>query len=140
MPTNKTPELVSPSRRLNRRTAIKGVAALAAAGGGLPFTRLSFGQDAPEELSEGGTLKAAIVGEPPTVVDAMFSTATVTNNVAAQMFEGLFTFDSTFNPQPMLIEDYEAAADGLSYTFKLRSGITFDDGAKMTSADVVASL
>ena len=98
MPTNKTPELVSPSRRLNRRTAIKGVAALAAAGGGLPFTRLSFAQDAPEELSEGGTLKVAIVGEPPTVVDAMFSTATVTNNVAAQMFEGLFTFDSTFNP------------------------------------------
>lgn len=140
MPTSKTPELVLPSRRLNRRTAIKGVAALAAAGGGLPFTRLSFAQDAPEELSEGGTLKAAIVGEPPTVVDAMFSTATVTNNVAAQMFEGLFTFDSTFNPQPMLIEDYEAAADGLSYTFKLRSGITFHDGAKMTSADVVASL
>ncbi len=140
MPTNTSRGLLTPSRRFNRRTAIKGAAGLAVAGGGLPFTRLSFAQDAPEELTPGGTLKAAIVGEPPTVADAMFSTATVTNNVASQMFEGLFTFDSKFNPQPMLIEDYEAAADGLSYTFKLRSGITFHDGAEMTSADVVASL
>ena len=45
------------------------LAALAVAGSaGLPFTRLSLAQDAPEELSQGGTLKVAIVGEPPTVV------------------------------------------------------------------------
>lgn len=126
--------------RLDRRTAVKGAGGLALAGAGLPFARLSMAQDAPAELPQGGTLKVAIVGEPPAVVDAMFTTATVTNNVASQMFEGLFAFDAQFNPQPMLAQDFDATADGLSFTFRLRSGVTYHDGAPLTSADVVASL
>ena len=93
-----------------------------------------------EEIQTGGTLNVAIVGEPPAVLDSMFSTATVTNNLSAQLFESLFTFDSAFNPQPMLVEDYTLSDDSLTYTFKLRPGITFHNGDALTSADVIASL
>lgn len=93
-----------------------------------------------EEIQAGGTLRVAIVGEPPAVLDSQFSTATVTNNLSAQLFESLFTFDSAFNPQPSLVEDYELSDDALVYTFKLRSGITFHNGDPLTAADVVASL
>jgi peptide/nickel transport system substrate-binding protein len=92
------------------------------------------------EPSEGGTIKVAIIGEPPAVADAVFTTAMITNNVAQQIFEGLFTFDSKFSPQPMLVEDYEGSDDGLSFTFKLRSGVSFHNGDPLTAADVVASL
>lgn len=128
-------------RKLNRRSALKGAAALGLAGGaGIPFSRLTFASAAQEELKQGGTLKVAIVGEPPAVLDSMFSTATVTNNLSQQVFEGLFAFDSAFNPQPMLVEDYSMSDDGLTYTFKLRSGIKFHDGSEMVADDVVASL
>lgn len=135
MNTRRTSLLVPKS--VSRRTALKGAAALA---GGIPFSRLTMASAQDEEPQTGGTLKVAIVGEPPAVLDSMFSTATVTNNLSAQLFESLFTFDSSFNPQPMLVEDYSLSDDSLVYTFKLREGITFHNGDPLTSADVVASL
>jgi peptide/nickel transport system substrate-binding protein len=141
MPTKDSGTSLILPRSISRRTALKGAAALGLAGGaGLPFSRLSFAAAAQEELREGGSLKVAIVGEPPAVLDSQFSTATVTNNLSQQVFEGLFAFDSAFNPQPMLVEDYSLSEDGLTYTFKLRSGIKFHDGSELVAEDVVASL
>lgn len=73
---------------------------MAAAGGALALGggyRAAAAQDQPEP-TEGGTLQVAIIGKPPAVADAVFTTTTVTNNVAQHIFEGLFTFDSQFNP------------------------------------------
>jgi len=39
--------------------------------------------------------------------------------------------------EPWLAESWAASPDGLTYTLKLRPGVTFSDGAPFTSADVV---
>jgi peptide/nickel transport system substrate-binding protein len=39
--------------------------------------------------------------------------------------------------EPWLAESWTTSADGLTYTLKLRSGVTFSDGAPFTSADVL---
>ena len=88
---------------------------------------------------KGGTLKMAIFGEAPSL-DPMFTTATITKNLASQMFEGLLSSDMQFRPQPDLAESYEMSRDGKTATFRLRKGVTFHNGKEMTSADVAASL
>lgn len=124
---------------VSRRTALKGLGAAALAGG-IPFSRLSFASAQSEDIPTGGTLRVAIVGEPPAVLDSQFSTATVTNNLSQHPFESLFAYDSSLNAKPQLVEDYSLSEDGLTYTFKLRDGVNFHNGDKMTADDVVASL
>lgn len=126
-------------KSVTRRSALKGVSAAAFATG-LSFSRLSMASAQEDELTEGGTLRVAIVGEPPSLMDAHFTTATVTNQLSSQVFEGLFAFNSSYSPQPMLIDDYELSDDGLTFTFVLRSGVQFHNGDTLTADDVVASL
>lgn len=127
---------------------VAGTALLAACGGtspmgGAPTTSpspASGASPAAANLKKGGVLKVAVIGEPPALADAMFTTATITSNIAQQMFEGLFARDSKYQAKPMLVDTYTVNPDGTSYTFTLRQGITFHSGKAMTSADVVSSL
>ena len=50
--------------------------------------------------------------------------------------EPLVDIDLEYAFVPVLAESYEAAADGLSYTYVLREGVLFHDGEEFTSADV----
>ncbi|HEX4993382.1 MAG TPA: ABC transporter substrate-binding protein [Methylomirabilota bacterium] len=93
-------------------------------------------QDAPRP---GGVLKAAMIGEPPTL-DLHWTTAVITQEIAFHLYEGLFTYDAKFAPIPMLAESYTMMPDGRRYTFVLRKGVRFHTGKEMTSVDVVASL
>ncbi|MGH2534836.1 MAG: ABC transporter substrate-binding protein [Thermomicrobiales bacterium] len=52
------------------------------------------------------------------------------------MYDSLLEWDQDLNVLPALAESFEAAPDGTSYTFRLRQGVLFHDGAEMTAADV----
>ena len=56
------------------------------------------------------------------------------------VYEGLYALDQQFEPQPQLCTQGVQAADGLSWTFTLRTGVTFSDGSPLTSAEVKSSL
>ena len=56
------------------------------------------------------------------------------------VYEGLYALDQQFQPEEQLCTGGVQAADGLSWTFTLRSGVTFSDGSPLTSAEVKASL
>ncbi len=53
-----------------------------------------------------------------------------------QIHNGLLEQDENFVLQPTLAATYEAASDGLSYTFKLKDGVKFHDGTAFTADDV----
>jgi peptide/nickel transport system substrate-binding protein len=72
-------------------------------------------------------------------LDQMTSSAVSTRNIAMNIFETLVTRSDTNQPIPELASSITPSADQLSYTFKLRDGITFHNGKKMSAADVLAS-
>src|SRR5271170_7339448 len=72
-------------------------------------------------------------------LDQMTSSTISTRNIAMNMFEALMTRDENFNPINDLADSMVEAPDHMTYTFKLRPGVTFHNGKPLTSADVVAS-
>jgi peptide/nickel transport system substrate-binding protein len=76
------------------------------------------------------------VGLDPHLATA-FSTFSIVNGT---IYEGLTAIDKNLRVIPALAESWTATPDGKSFTFKIRSGVTFHDGSKMDSADIVASI
>jgi peptide/nickel transport system substrate-binding protein len=72
-------------------------------------------------------------------LDQMTSGTISTRNIAMNIYETLMTRDENNNPILELASSMTEAPDHLTYTFKLREGIVFHNGKKMTSADVAAS-
>jgi peptide/nickel transport system substrate-binding protein len=59
-----------------------------------------------------------------------------TDTVMMHLVEGLVQFREDASVAPMLAERVDASPDGLAYTFTLRPGVRFHNGAVLTSADV----
>lgn len=72
-------------------------------------------------------------------LDQMTSATISTRNIAMNMYESLMTRDDNNRPILELAEAMTESPDHLTYTFKLRQGVTFHNGKPMTAADVVAS-
>jgi peptide/nickel transport system substrate-binding protein len=94
---------------------------------------------AQEQPRMGGVLKAAMIGEAPTL-DLHVTTAVITQQIMWHVYETLYTYDKNLSPIPMLAEGHAIADGGRRYTIALRRGVRFHNGKEMTSADVVASL
>ena len=103
---------------------------------GLAFASSS---QATAEPKRGGTLSAIVQPEPVTLTPA-FNTATPTQIVAGNVFDGLVYYDLQLKPQPSLATDWKVAEDGLTISFNLRKGVKWHDGKPFTSADVKWSL
>jgi len=72
--------------------------------------------------------------------DPIWGTQYVVRNAALLVWDTLYGVNSKFEPKRQMVETEEVSADGLTWTFKLRSGLKFHDGSPVTSKDVVASL
>ncbi|GGY39888.1 hypothetical protein GCM10010363_20710 [Streptomyces omiyaensis] len=56
----------------------------------------------------------------------------------SKIFDGLLAFDAGMKLTPALARELpKVSADGLTYTYALRSGVTFSDGEPFTAEDVV---
>lgn len=56
-----------------------------------------------------------------------------------QIYEPLYWLDDSLQEIPMLATEYSVSEDGLTWTFKLREGVTFQNGEAMKASDVVYS-
>jgi peptide/nickel transport system substrate-binding protein len=75
-----------------------------------------------------------------TSLDPVWTTALVTRNYAAMVFETLYGRDEQLDPQPQMVEGHQVENNGLRWTMRLRDGLAFHDGEKVLARDCVASL
>jgi len=70
-------------------------------------------------------------------LNSMLSSDTASNQVIGLMFDGLLNQKKNGDLIPALAQDLpKTSSDGLTYTFKLRSGLKWSDGQAITSDDV----
>ncbi|MFG1357344.1 ABC transporter substrate-binding protein [Xanthobacter pseudotagetidis] len=74
------------------------------------------------------------------ILDPIWTTAFTTRNHGYMIYDTLFGVDEAGKPQPQMVGAFEASPDKTVWTFTLRDGLAFHDGAPVTSEDVVASL
>jgi peptide/nickel transport system substrate-binding protein len=93
-------------------------------------------QNAPRQ---GGILKAAMIGEPPTL-DTHTTTATIAYQIGWHVHETLYTYDKQYLPIPHLAEGHTVSDGGRRYTITLRKGVKFHNGKDLTATDAAASI
>ncbi len=81
----------------------------------------------PAVVSAAGTFRIA-VGVDPDTVDPVQMTTTTVANMVDYVVETLTMLGPDGKIQPWLAESWSVSSDGLTYTFKLRKGVTFHDG------------
>jgi ABC-type transport system substrate-binding protein len=75
----------------------------------------------------------------PRSLDPALSTDVPTGRAVAYLFDGLARFTPDAQVVPGLATSWETSADGLTYTFHLRRGVTFTDGTPFVARQVLAS-
>jgi len=91
---------------------------------------------------------AASTGEPPPLATLTYTTPgdatvllptltvdTASSFVTGFIYDGLAVYDDHLTPHPALAESWQVEGDRI-YTFKIREGVTFHDGAPLTAHDV----
>jgi oligopeptide transport system substrate-binding protein len=82
----------------------------------------------------GGTLK--LTGTDPTTLDPALSSDANSASYIIQIFSGLVKLDENLEPAPDIAERWDISDDGRTFTFYLRDNVVFQDGLKVTAADV----
>jgi len=76
----------------------------------------------------------------PDTLDPHIASTAWENHIIGELFLGLTTDDPEGKPMPGVAESWSVSADGLTWTFKLRKGMTWSDGVPVKASDVVFSL
>jgi len=93
-----------------------------------------------EVPAQGGKFVEASVGGPRFVNPILASTNDADLDITRLMFSGLMRTDNIGELVPDLAETYEVDEEGTTYTFKIKPGISWHDGAPLSSSDVVATI
>ncbi|MBV9971378.1 MAG: ABC transporter substrate-binding protein, partial [Xanthobacteraceae bacterium] len=117
------------------RRAVFGLAAGAAAS----RTHAAAGPDTEPRPRRGGIVTLLVDPEPRTLV-ALTDSADPTMAVSAKVTEGLLAYDFDLQPRPQLAVAWAVTDDARTFTFRLRPGVRWHDGAAFTSADVAFSI
>ncbi len=124
------------SRRPLALLAIFAVAALAA--GAALFLELRGGSNS--TLGGGSSYTEAVAGTYQRINPLFASTNEVDADLARLVFSGLVRLGPDGSVLPDLSELPQLSADGKTYTFKLKKGVTWQDGVAFTSRDVAFTI
>lgn len=88
----------------------------------------------------GGTVVAGIDPGQLSTFNTQLTSVTSSLVVADVWADGLMTYDRNGSRIPRLAESWEVSPNGLTYTFKIRSGVKWSDGQPFSAEDVVFTL
>jgi peptide/nickel transport system substrate-binding protein len=120
---------------LNRRRALQGAAATA-------FSSLALGRFSIHETSAADAKTLVVAsGADAVTLDPQVSFDGQSPLLWRAVYENLVKYEGdTLEIVPHLAESYEISEDGLTYTFKIRPGVTFSDGEPLNAAAVKLSI
>ena len=102
------------------------------------LSALAFsGMATPQAFAAGKTITAVMHADLRT--PGMMTTAYIIRDFGYMIFDTLLAQDANFKIQPQMAE-WKVSDDKLTYTFTLRDGLKWHDGAPVTAEDCVASL
>ncbi len=91
-------------------------------------------------LAQGKKTIKAVMHSGLRITDPIITTAYIARNHGYMIYDTLFATDDKYEIKPQMVRDFTVSDDKLTYTFTLRDGLKFHDGAPVTSADCIASL
>ena len=96
-----------------------------------------------ESSGQGGTtsdtLRVALMGE-PLGLDSTATNDGYSNVVEENIYDGLFQFDANGQVVPNVASEWTVSEDACSYTFTIKEGVLFHNGAEVTAEDVAYTL
>ena len=125
-----------PRRRRGLRVAVGAVVALVLLAGGAALALLLT--VAPARATD--RYVEAVADEPPLLNPVLAPYTLAGQDVLPLVFSGLVRADSFGNLSPDLAERWEVSPDGRVYTFRLRDGLAWHDGARLDARDVAFTI
>ncbi|MFV1989538.1 MAG: ABC transporter substrate-binding protein [Acidimicrobiales bacterium] len=95
---------------------------------------------APPETTEVAAITVGLQLEPATLDPTASPEGPIQTVELYNLIETLIKLGPTGEFEPLLAESWDVSDDGLTYTFNLRQGVVFHDGASFGADDVVFSL
>ena len=116
---------------MKRATFLKSLLPLAAAIVATLGTAPALAQGMVIKMIPGGDLR---------IIDPIQNASYISRNHGYMVYDTLFAVDSKGQVKPQMVDTFQLSADRKKYTFTLRAGMKWHDGAPVTAADCVASL
>jgi peptide/nickel transport system substrate-binding protein len=91
-------------------------------------------------LAHAETTLRAVMQSDLKILDPIWTTAYIVRNYGYMVYDTLFAMDAKGEIQPEMVDKYSVSDDKLTWTFTLRNGLLFHDGAPVTSDDCIASI
>jgi len=95
----------------------------------------ALGPAVPPALAAGRDMVIGLSGD-ATSLNPVVATDGISYTVEWPLFDSLLELDASLNVKPLLAESWDVSKDGLTYTFKLKKGVTWHDGKPFTARDV----
>ncbi len=80
-------------------------------------------------LAQSGKTLRVVMHSDLKILDPIWTTAYIVRNHGYLIYDTLFALDDKLEPQPQMVESWTVSDDKLVWTFKLRDGLKWHDGA-----------
>src|SRR4029453_5972237 len=90
--------------------------------------------------SAGAETIKAVMNSDLKILDPIWTTAYVQRGFGYLVWDPLFPLDEKLQVQPQMVDKWEVSPDKLTWTFTLRDGLVWSDGAPVTAEDCIQSI